>query len=68
MCIWDPKLQIELLFNLDLTLMNILSLGACSGFLMVPLVLKGDFNSRMKFSIIFGYSDSVLSFLIPKLF
>lgn len=52
--ILGPKLEIDLKFDLDLTLINILSLGAQIGCLMVLLVWGGESSGRMSFVIFLG--------------
>lgn len=64
MWIIGSKLEIELKLDLGLTLDNIFLSDAQIGFLIVPLVLEGDFIASMYFIIIFKCPDSILIFQV----
>lgn len=57
MWILGPKLEIELRFDLDLILVNVLNFNTRIGFL-----IHGYRGTRRNFFLILGYSDSVLHY------
>lgn len=58
------ELKIDLKFDLDLTLINVLSFDSWIGFLIVSLGLKGEYSARMSFVLIFEYSGIILIFQV----